>query len=250
MGSNQKLREFISRAISGEQPSLGNVEGQERGARDVTLAYLQLDEIELARRWADVGSRGYLDYARFEAEQKLDPQNPAEQLEAVPWKDILYAIELATFAGNEERRTNAAEAVVEWASRPFLEDIRGRDVHFVLDTVVGIGAFVLDQSYESSFETLRTNLAAKESLTLYDQRYRSLANAVEGVDSGEVDQVAVACESLDDVHGSLDTYDSVASKVGNIHSTFCVVLAREYGLNVEYTSDYVPKSARTAYPLD
>lgn len=254
MPRESQLREFIDEVVDDQieedRDLLEQIDGRRKNARDVTIAYLDLGDVSNARRWAAAAAPDYLKYARFAAETRLDPSQPPEALTSTPWSDALCAMQLATFAGDEEARRETAADVVEWASRSFLEECRGRENNLTIDLVTGLGAFVLDQPYAPHFETLREHYTAMDSPNIWADKDQWLASAVEGIAEGDINRVETACQGLDEYHEAIDIHDSVAAEAVNIHACFCVVFAREHGLDVQYTSEFVPESVVTHYPLN
>lgn len=241
-----ELRDAVDDLVDDERAESGDlldaVDGGRGGARDVALAYLGLGEVEEARTWAGAAAADYLDYARFVAEGKLDPSDPPDSLGAKPWVDALTAMQLATLATDDEILAEAAEAVAEWASLPFLEECRGWETALNVDATAALAAFVLDGSYEQHVETARAKFDALDDPTIYAERDLNLASAVAGVANDDVARVEDACRELDAFHDALDAYESKPMELVNVHACFCVAFARQRGLDVAYESERVPGS--------
>lgn len=251
MNDTDELQKFVDQAVDEESVEtaelLDAVDGGRGGARDVALSYLGLGEIEKAQKWATAAAPDYLRYARFVAEGRLDASDPPDTLGAKPWIDALTAMQLATFAGDEQTLDATAAELSEWASLPFLDDCPGRENTLLVDVTAALASIVRGESPSQHFESLRDYFAAMESPTLWAKRDRQLGAAVKGIDADDVQQVETACNHLDEYHEALDTYESKPMEIVNIHGCFCVAFARQQGLDVRYTSTHVPESVVTHF---
>lgn len=249
MSQSNELRKFIEEAIDEtadtNSPQLEQVKRGRDGARDVTLSYIYLDEIKKAKQWASVAVPDYLKYCRFVAEHKLDPSSPPDILVSQPWTDAITAMQLATFAGDDDLLSSVAEMVSEWATLEFLDECRGWENNLRIEVASILALFILGEPYNDHYETIQSKFDAMESPTIYAQRDYHVANAIVGTATGETEQVGKSCKALDEYHENLDEYDSTPMELVNIHSCFCVAIARQHGLNVNYTSDYVPDSLQS-----
>lgn len=249
MSQSNELRKFVERAIDETEdstsPRLEQVKRGRDGARDVTLAYICLDEVEKAKQWASVAVPDYLKYCRFTAEHKLNPSSPPDILVDQPWADAITAMQLATFASDDELLSSVAEMVSEWSTLEFLDDCRGWENNLRIEAASILALFILDEPYNDHYETIQSKFDAIESPDIYAQRDYHIANAIVGTATGATDQVRKSCVYLDEYHEALDEYDSTPMELVNIHSCFCVAFARQHGLDVNYTSDYVPDSLQT-----
>ena len=249
MSQSNDLRKFIKKAINEtadtDSPRLEQVKRGRDGARDVTLAYIHLDKIKKAKQWASVAVPDYVKYCRFAAEHKLDRSSPLDLLVSQPWADAITAIQLATFASDDDLLSSVAEMVSEWATLDFLDECRGWEKNLRIEAASILALFILDEPYNNHYETIQSKFDAMESPTIYAQRDYHIANAIVGTASGETEQVRKSCKYLDEYHESLDEYESTPMEIVNINSCFCVAIARQHGLDVNYTSDYVPDSLQS-----
>ncbi|MFC4440317.1 MULTISPECIES: hypothetical protein [Natrialbaceae] len=251
MTDRSRLRDIVDETIDNEKAKTGDlldaVDGGRGGARDVILSYLGIGEIDKARMWATAAAPDYLQYARFVAEGRLDPSDPPDSLGAKPWIDALTAMQLATFAGNDDVLLEAAEQVVEWASLSFLEECRGWENALIIDAVAALAAFVLGESHSEYCDSAQSKFDAMDEQTIYAKRDVNLVTAVTGIANHDVEQVEAACRELDNFHESLDVYESTPTELVNIHVCFCIIFARRRSLDVTYTSDHVPESVISYY---
>lgn len=253
MPTESQLQSFIDSVIQSpldeDRDLLDQVDGKDLTAKDLTLAYLALGDGAAARRWATAAAPAYLESARFKADVKFNPSEPPEKLTTRPWTKALKAIELATFAGDQETTREAATLGREWVSLDLIEHYPSRKNILRIDLLAGLGAVVLEEPYEHHFETVRNHF---EEMTNPHTRKRidlALTSAIEGIANNDVDAVASACQEIDRYHSTFDRYQSIATERVNIHSCFCVSFGRERGLDLNYTSEFVPESMVEDYPL-
>lgn len=253
MPSESALREFVHElnadSIDDDADLLERIDGGKRNARDLALAYLALGEIDVARRFARVAAPKFHQGAQFHIDEITGSDEPSALLTLTPWNHAMTAVMLATFAGDLETRRNVATDGVEWAELEVLDDEPIRETGLMIDVVAGFSAFLLEQPFAPYIDRLRTNYDALEDREIYDDRALHLATALEAIGDRDSDRVATACAGLDEVHAAIEIHDSVAAEAVNIFAAFCVAFAREHGLAVEYTSEYVPETVSTAYPL-
>ncbi|ELZ02445.1 hypothetical protein [Natrialba asiatica] len=246
MTDASELRDFVNRAADAEKAETGRlpdtVDGGRGGARDIILSYLDIGEIDEARTWATEAAPNYLQYARFVAEDRFDSSDPPSSLTAKPWTDALTAMQLATFAADNDVLLETAEDVYEWASLPFLKECRGWETTLTIDAVAALAALVLGEAHSDYIESAQSKFDSLDDQSAYAKRNLNLVSAVRGTANNDVEQVVDACRGLDDFHETLDIYESIPMELVNIHACFCVVFACHRGLDVTYTSDYVPVS--------
>ena len=249
MANTDELEKYVAQTIQnnvdGDGPSLDAVKGGREGARDVALSYLYLGDVEEARKWAIPAAQDYLEYARFIAEGHLDPSNPTEPLRSKPWSDALTAMQLATFGGDEDVLTATATNVLDWAESSFLDESRGRENTLIIDATACFAKLIHGGTVSPHSVSLQNYFDAMDDPTPWAIRDKQLGVVAEAIESDNPSQVSKACEKIDECHRDFDEYDSTPMRLINIHSCFCVAFARQHGLDVDYTSDYVPDSLQT-----